>query len=223
MFNIWNVSEFNISFFDSWMFNIKINYNHKMFGLITWLIWVDPWIVKLMASGKNAYGNRLDVGWQYGIDIDKNSRKVLCKYCQKIISGGIFRFKQHLACTRKDVEPCQQVSQNVKQMILSVLVKNLEATEKKRKAHQYSGNDDDDDEIKEISSKDKGKTVASGSGSTQTTLNQLLKKDIKEKACRQIARFFYTSVIPFNCVKNPEFIKALEMVAKHGPGFKQLY
>jgi len=109
-------------------------------------------------------------------------------------------------------------------MILSVLVKNLEATEKKRKAHQYSGNDDDDDdEIKEISSKDKGKTVASGSGSTQTTLNQLLKKDIKEKTCRQIARFFYTSVIPFNCVKNPEFIKALEMVAKHGPGFKQLY
>jgi hypothetical protein len=40
-------------------------------------------------------------------------------------------------------------------MILGVLVKNLETTEKKRKAHQYSGNDDDDDEIKEISSKDR--------------------------------------------------------------------
>jgi hypothetical protein len=173
-----------------------------------------------MASRKNASGNRLDVGWQHGIDVDKNSRKVLCKYCQKIISGGIFRFKQHLACTRKDVESCQQVPENVKQMILGVLVKNLEATEKKRKALQYSGNDVDDDEIKEISSKDKGKRVASGSGSTQTTLNQLLKKDIREEACRQIARFFYTSAIPFNCVKNPEFIKALEMVAKHGPGFK---
>jgi len=39
-------------------------------------------------------------------------------------------------------------------------VKNLEATGKKRKAHQYSGNDDDDDdddEIKEISSKEKMK------------------------------------------------------------------
>jgi hypothetical protein len=103
----------------------------------------------------------------------------------KIISGGIFSFKQHLTCTRKDVEPCQQVSENVKQMILGVLVKNLEATEKKRKAHQYSVNDDDDDdEIKEISSMDKGKRVASGSGSTQATLNQLLKKDIREEACR---------------------------------------
>jgi len=107
-------------------------------------------------------------------------------------------------------------------MILGVLVKNLKATEKKRKVHQYSGNDDDDDddEIKEINSKDKGKKVASGSESTQTTLNQLLKKDIREEACRQIARFFYISAILFKYVKNPEFIKALEIVAKHEPGFK---
>ena len=141
------------------------------------------------------YGNRLDAGWEHGIDIDKNSRKVQCKYCQNIIIGGIFHFKQHLTCTRKDVETCQQVPENVKQMILGVLVKNLEATEKKRKAHQYSENDDDDDdEIKEISSKDKEKRAASGSGSTQTTLNQLLKKDIREETCRQIARFFFTLV-----------------------------
>jgi hypothetical protein len=124
-----------------------------------------------MTSRKNSSSNRLDVEWQHGIDIDKNSRKVQCKYCQKIINGGIFRFKQHLACTRKDVKPCQQVPENVKQMILGVLVKNLEATEKKRKAHQYSVNDNDDDEKKEISSNNKGKRVASRSGSTQTTLN----------------------------------------------------
>jgi hypothetical protein len=57
-----------------------------------------------MASGKNSSGNRLDVGWEHGIDIDKNSRNVQCKYYQKIISGDIFRFKHHLAYTRKDVE-----------------------------------------------------------------------------------------------------------------------
>ena len=136
-----------------------------------------------MASRKNYSGNRLDVGWQHGINIDKNSKKFQCKYCQKILSGGIFRFKQHLACTRKDVESCQQVLENIKQMILGVLVKNLEANEKKRKAHQCSANDDDD-EIIEISSKNKGKRVVSGSGSTQTTLNQLLKNDIREEACR---------------------------------------
>jgi hypothetical protein len=79
-------------------------------------------------------------------------------------------------------------------MILGVLEKNLEENEKKRKAHQFSANDDDD-EIKEISFKDKGKRVASGNGSTQTTLNQLLKTNIREEACLQIVRFFYTSAI----------------------------
>jgi hypothetical protein len=43
----------------------------------------------------------------------------------------------------------------------------------------------------------------------------LLKKDTREEACRQIITFLYTSAIPFSCVKNPEFIKALEMVTKH--------
>jgi hypothetical protein len=42
---------------------------------------------------------------------------------------------------------------------------------------------DDKDEGKEISWKDKGKGVTSGSRSTQTTMNQLLKKDLREKAC----------------------------------------
>jgi hypothetical protein len=29
-----------------------------------------------MASKKNSSGNRFNVGWQHGIDIDMNSRKV---------------------------------------------------------------------------------------------------------------------------------------------------
>ena len=45
-----------------------------------------------MASKKISFGNRLDVGWQHGINIDNNSRKVQCKYSQKIISGGNFHF-----------------------------------------------------------------------------------------------------------------------------------
>lgn len=173
-----------------------------------------------MASKKTTSGNRLDVGWQHGIDIENTSRKVQCKYCQKIFSGGIYRFKHHLACTRKDVEPCHQVPADVKQMMLNVLVKNLEASEKKRKASLFFRSGEDADEDFEISSINKGKKPISGSGSTQLTINHMLKKDIREEACQQIARFFYTSAIPFNCARNPEFVKALELVAKHGPGFK---
>ena len=87
---------------------------------------------------------------------------------------------------------------------------------------QFFRSDEDADEDNEISSINKGKKPVSGSGSgsgsTQMTINQMLKKDIKEEAYQQIARFFYTSAIPFNCVKNPKFIKALELVKQHGPG-----
>jgi hypothetical protein len=124
-----------------------------------------------MASKKTTSGNKLNVGWQYSIDVDKNSRKVKCKYCQKNLSGGIYRFKHHLTCTRKDVELCQQVLEDVKKMIVNILVKNQEATEKKTKAFQYIGKDKDNDEGNEISSVNKGKRVVSGSGSTKTTIN----------------------------------------------------
>jgi hypothetical protein len=81
----------------------------------------------------------------------------------------MYRFKHHVACTRKDVDPCQQVLEDVKKMILDVLVKNKKAT-KKRKVFQYIGTNEDIDE-EGISSVDKEKRVASGSGSTQTTIN----------------------------------------------------
>ncbi|XP_042472492.1 uncharacterized protein LOC122055179 [Zingiber officinale] len=57
-------------------------------------------------------------------------------------------------------------------------------------------------------------------GSSQAAINLFMKKDIREEACQQIARFFYTSAIPFNCAKNPEFTKMFEIVGKYGCGFK---
>jgi hypothetical protein len=36
----------------------------------------------------------------------------------------------------------------------------------------------------------------------------------------QIAKFFYTSAIPFNCVNNLEFGKMIDMVSRFGSGFK---
>lgn len=68
-------------------------------------------------------------------------------------------------------------------MIFCVLVKNQEATRMKRKTLQYIGKDDED-EGKNINSKNKGKRVVSGSGSTPTTMNQLLKRDLRQEACR---------------------------------------
>jgi hypothetical protein len=38
-----------------------------------------------------------DVGWEYGQLIDPtNLDKVKCKLCDKVLSGGIYRLKQHI-------------------------------------------------------------------------------------------------------------------------------
>ena len=44
---------------------------------------------KESSKRRNTPGNRSDVGWEHGIDVDGNGKKVKCKYCSKVISGGI--------------------------------------------------------------------------------------------------------------------------------------
>ncbi|CAI8598816.1 unnamed protein product [Vicia faba] len=57
-------------------------------------------------------------------------------------------------------------------------------------------------------------------GSTQSTINSIFKKNLREEACIEIASFFYNNAIAFNVAKSEEFQKMLELVSRHGLGFK---
>ena len=48
-------------------------------------------------------------------------------------SGGIFRHKHHIACTRNNVEPCLQVPDDVKHKFREVLEANIEQSSRKKK------------------------------------------------------------------------------------------
>lgn len=54
----------------------------------------------------------------------------------------------------------------------------------------------------------------------QVTINQMYKKGDDDKAIQQTTRFFYISTIPFNCVKNPEFVWIIDMISRFGIGLK---
>jgi len=56
-------------------------------------------------------------------------------------------------------------------------------------------------------------------GGTQATINQMIKKGFKEVDAH-VAEVFYTSVIPFNVIRNPAFAKMCEMIGKCGVGYK---
>ena len=69
-----------------------------------------------------------DPAWNHCISIDGKSRNMKCKYCEKILTGGSYRLKHHLACTSKDVGACLVVPEEVKKLMLgtvSMLQQNL--------------------------------------------------------------------------------------------------
>ncbi|XP_074559699.1 uncharacterized protein LOC141815646 [Curcuma longa] len=55
----------------------------------------------------------IDPGWEHGIALDEKKKKVKCNYCGKIVSGGINRFKQHLARIPGEVAYCKMAPEEV--------------------------------------------------------------------------------------------------------------
>ncbi|KAL4558395.1 hypothetical protein LXL04_036595 [Taraxacum kok-saghyz] len=163
---------------------------------------------------KNASGARTDVGWEHGIDL--GNRRVKCKYCNSEFSGNVYRLKHHLARTSNNVAPCPQVPEHVS-LQFATLLEEISLTAKKKKGVFLI---DEDEETYEKNDRGNLQNCATKKGKVQNTLNSIYKKGEREKVCQQIARFFYTSAIPFNCVNNPEFHKMVEMIGEFGRGFK---
>jgi len=51
-------------------------------------------------------GSRIDSSWSHWVLIDGKTRYVKCKYCDKVLTRGIYRLKLHLVGTSKDVGAC---------------------------------------------------------------------------------------------------------------------
>nr|KAJ0186491.1 hypothetical protein LSAT_V11C900485660 [Lactuca sativa] len=109
------------------------------------------------------------------------------------------RFKHHLAHTCNNVMPCDNVRENVWLKFCWLLEENDMLTKKKRGAFLATVNDE-----------------------VQSTMNSIFKKEERERVCQEISRFFYISVVPFNCVKIYEFQKVIEMVDEFGRGLNPL-
>ena len=167
---------------------------------------------------KNAPGNRTDMAWKHGIADPDNPRKIQCKYCQKKVTGGVYRLKHHLAGTQKDVEACKAVPDEIKREILQVcsrlqenLIKKTEAMVEEEMSEACS---------KRMSSNNSGNIFKKRCFSSQPSINAVLKKGLKDDACQAIARFFYNNAIPFNVARSEEFTIMCDMISRHGNGFK---
>lgn len=167
---------------------------------------------------KNAAGNRSDVAWKHGVADPENPRKITCKYCQKTVSGGVYRLKHHLAGTQRDVEPCKAVPDEIQKEMLQIcailqenLIKKTEAMAEEEKAGVGE---------KRMKSSNSGNMFKKRCFSSQPTINTVLKKGLRDDACQAIARFFYNNAISFNVARSEEFNIMCDMISRHGNGFK---
>nr|GEY85322.1 hypothetical protein [Tanacetum cinerariifolium] len=165
------------------------------------------------SKGANTPGATTDAAWEHAIDLGQ--RKVKCKFCSCEFTGDIYRFKHHLARTHKDASACLMVPEDIKVKFQKVVEQMELAASKKRRPFSV----DEEEELLESDDRHNVQILFfSKKQKVQSTLNKIYKKDERDKACQQIARFFYTSALSFNCVKNPKFKKMIQMVGDFGRG-----
>ena len=105
-----------------------------------------------------------DIGWQHGSLFGGEKRKIMCKYCSKVVTDGITRFKQHLARVSGNVEMCLSASDEIANLMRNHLkegiskrelekkkkIRLIESLQSEKQFNQYgqgqSDDDDDDDD-----------------------------------------------------------------------------
>ncbi|KAH7856040.1 hypothetical protein Vadar_031995 [Vaccinium darrowii] len=80
-----------------------------------------------------------DIGWKFGVTVEKNNRsRVKCKLCDKVMSGGITRLKEHLAHKKGQVASCDRVTSEVRILMMQHLQGNNAKQFDKRKRKEES-------------------------------------------------------------------------------------
>ncbi|KAL0904192.1 hypothetical protein M5K25_026267 [Dendrobium thyrsiflorum] len=75
---------------------------------------------------------RRDPSWKYSVQVDiggaeKTYVYLKCNFCDKVVKGGVTRMKEHLSGSHKNVAPCANVPDKVKEEIGAYMKKSITA------------------------------------------------------------------------------------------------
>ncbi|XP_052203671.1 uncharacterized protein LOC127808959 [Diospyros lotus] len=186
-----------------------------------------------------------DVGWEYGMLIDpKNMDKVKCKLCSKVMSGGVYRVKEHIGHISGNVSACPKASPDDRAKCKNAIeeARNKKKNKKKEEDLMRStvnisekGEGNGDDELQELGSNNPPRTlgpmdkfassISPEAGSSvkmtqrQQNINEALFKERTQTVREYCARWVYEHGIPFNAIDNDSFKLFVEAVGQFGPGF----
>nr|XP_028956498.1 uncharacterized protein LOC103441098 [Malus domestica] len=183
-----------------------------------------------------------DVGWEYGILANPtNSDKVKCKLCDKIISGGVHRLKQHVANIRGNVAACTKSSDEDKAKCRAVL-EEAKNKKKQKDKHIVEVREEvqlqqiqEEEDIEVIGLRKRPRTLgpmdkfassinldSSNEGSKKTRQQNIYDAIWKERTHQvdqYLARWVYEAGIPFHAIDNDSFKCVMEAIGQFGPGY----
>ncbi|XP_009758651.1 uncharacterized protein LOC107819514 [Nicotiana tabacum] len=160
-----------------------------------------------------------DVCWEYAEKLDGN--KVRCKFCLRILNGGISRLKHHLSrLPSKGVNPCTKVRDDVTDRVRAIVASKDEAKEtpstKKHKLIEAKS-------LVNISPENPLLSVEPITPIARTfpPIGQAISSpgNNQENAERSIALFFFENKIDFGVARSSSYHQMIEAVGKCGSGF----
>lgn len=162
-----------------------------------------------------------DICWEYAEKLDGN--KVRCKFCQRILNGGISRLKHHLSrFPSKGVNPCSKVRDDVTDRVRAIIaskeeVKEIPSSKKLKLAVAEVKSPGNLSATKGLISMDATspimKIFPTGNPLTPSSTNN------QENAERSIALFFFENKLDFSVARSSSYQLMIDAIAKCGPGF----
>ncbi|CAH1430235.1 unnamed protein product [Lactuca virosa] len=160
-----------------------------------------------------------DVCWEYAEKLDGN--KVKCKFCLRILNGGISRLKHHLSrLPSKGVNPCSKVRDDVSDRVRNIIaskedIKEVPSTKKQKREEPKSS-------PITISQNRSLVTLETLSPITKIfpNITQNAPSNNQEDAERNIALFFFENKLDFSVARSSSYQLMIDSITKCCNGFK---
>ncbi|XP_042007493.1 uncharacterized protein LOC121756101 [Salvia splendens] len=175
--------------------------------------------------------------------------KLTCNFCDKVITLGVRRLKEHFVGGFRNVTKCTKCPPHVREEMIDYMKKKEDAkiqqvftapaSQSRQEFEDLGYGEDEEDNIIGSSSTKQKRPRTKGaldmyfnpdpakavqaqklSKEKQQTLNDAYKKDLRELVCSNWAKWFYDAGIPFNAAQYDSFKIAIESTGQFGPGMK---
>ncbi|KAL0928982.1 hypothetical protein M5K25_000921 [Dendrobium thyrsiflorum] len=181
---------------------------------------------------------RRDPSWKYSVQVDiggaeKTYVYLKCNFCDKVVKGGVTRMKEHLSGSHKNVAPCANVPDKVKEEICAYMKKSI--TAKHLQQEQFDDRVEHGSYYGSESGKGSSSTIHSrgargpmdqymvnpGEDRGQTQMMPAAgTREGRRQVCLDIGRFFFENAIPFNVATSPAYFNMLRSVGLYGRWLK---